>query len=381
MKCKHGGSIPAFLITIIFLVAGYHVSQAQERFHYEISGHIEGMGNDTLVMTPLIKQGMTDETATGTLYAVAKDGRFYIKGTSATSTLLIARIGRSMKRDGYFYLFLEEGKISMNGTKKDLEKVKVSGTPSNDDYSLGMKQLNQYYEKRSALYKEYQKFIEEKPDTAKKIMGAVADINDALLNFMIGFAQDKHSNLAGAMFVYLLQDRVPINKLEELYTNLSPHAKSLSLISEMPNRIEIIKKNVIGSVAADFERKDMHGNVIRLSDYRGRYVLLEFWASWCGPCRAEYPFLKQTYAKFKDKGFEIIGVSADTKDTEWRKAINQDGLSWVHISELRGGEDKIFKMFGVQPIPDNFLIDPNGKIIARGLRGKEVDITLSEVLK
>jgi len=118
-----------------------------------------------------------------------------------------------------------------------------------------------------------------------------------------------------------------------------------------------------------------------LSDYRGKYVLLEFWASWCVPCRAENPDLLIAYKKYQEKGFVVVGISLDDKKDRWEKAIEEDKLPWIHVSDLNAFDNKLAKLYGVQPIPDNFLIDPQGKIIARQLRGKEVQERLASEIR
>jgi peroxiredoxin len=138
----------------------------------------------------------------------------------------------------------------------------------------------------------------------------------------------------------------------------------------------------IGAEAPLFQSPDTSGNRVNLKDFRGKYVLLDFWASWCGPCREENPNVVKVYAKFRDKNFTVLGVSLDQagKKEAWEKAINDDGLAWTHVSDLKYWNNAVAKLYSVHSIPQNFLIDPKGKIVAANLRGEELFKKLDELI-
>lgn len=135
-----------------------------------------------------------------------------------------------------------------------------------------------------------------------------------------------------------------------------------------------------GDVPPAFEQQDASGRTVRLSDFRGRYVLLDFWASWCLPCRKVNPDLVEVYAKHKGKQFEILGISLDSDSLKWQEAIKADGLAWPHVSDLKGWQNGVAKLYGVQAIPQNFLVGPDGRIVARNLNVEELDEKLEELL-
>ena len=178
------------------------------------------------------------------------------------------------------------------------------------------------------------------------------------------------------------QKAVVINPdtFEPIFNKLSDRLKNSDEGKALQERIIIAKRTNIGKAIMDFTQNDVNGKPFTLSSLKGKYILLDFWASWCGPCRSESPFILKAYNKFKNKNFEVVAVSLDDDREKWIKAIEQDGMPWIQLSDLAGVQNKVAVQYGVRAIPQNFLINPEGKIVAKDLRGEDVEKKLSELI-
>jgi peroxiredoxin len=196
----------------------------------------------------------------------------------------------------------------------------------------------------------------------------------------------KHLN--SAVGVYALEQIAANNtnypeRIENLFSQLSSGAKKLPSAIRLEKMVAELKKTAIGVQAPDFTMPDTKGRPVSLSSFKGKYVLVDFWASWCLPCRRESPYLVNAFTKYKEKGFTILGVALEREgDREkWLNAIAQDSLSWTQVSDFKYLDNAAYKLYYVTSIPFNFLVDPQGKIIARDIRGAELKETLSKLFK
>jgi peroxiredoxin len=193
----------------------------------------------------------------------------------------------------------------------------------------------------------------------------------------------KHPNSSVALFAvkqYAGWD-IDAAKVEPLFNMLPASAKALPSAKALKDRIDIARKTGIGNYAMDFTQNDTLGKPVSLSSFKGKYVLVDFWASWCGPCRRENPNVVKVFNKYKDRNFTILSVSLDRPDAKdkWLAAIHKDNLTWTHVSDLKYWDNAVAKQYGIRAIPQNLLLDPQGKIIAKNLRGEDLDAKLTDV--
>lgn len=349
-------------------------SQGNGNNAFEIKGNIKGLKNDSVIVY-IRKYDKNGVLKADTIITTGKNDEFIIKGRSDTVRDAAVMIGGFRARKS-FTVFIEKGVTVVHGHRDSLDYVTLSGTKSNEEYISYKKIEDGIYAQIRFLQTNLKEAGDNKAE-ATRISNEMSAWRDSIRVGRMSYISSHPGSPCSAIYLYVLQDNLSAEQLEKLYTNLTPTVKEISYVRMIPEKILAKKRAAIGMTAPEFAAMDITGKKFNLSDYRGKYVLLEFWASWCVPCRAENPDLLKAYKKYQDKGFVVVGISLDDKKDRWEKAIEEDKLPWIHTSDLNAFDNKLAKLYGVQPIPDNFLIDPQGKIIARQLRGKEVEERLA----
>lgn len=357
------------------------IAQGDKKATYEIIGELRGLNNDSIILfiNNYDDNGLRQKP--DTVITVAHKNKFYFKGEVTRSSNAYVVTGGVKSRHS-FSIFIEKGKIKISGNADSLDNITVTGTMSNNDQTSSRAVTEKFYNSIKALRLELK---DKQPDLDdyKNITTAISKKFDSIRLYELDFIKTHPRSLMSSTYLYVLEDKIPLEQLEELYSPMSNEIKQSGFGSIVREKIVARKRVIIGNPAPDFVSTDTSGKSIRLSSFQGKYVLLEFWANWCVPCRQQSPHLVEMYKKYSDKGFTIIQYSVDEKKDEekWKAAIRKDQLTWTQLADLNGFENKVSKLYGVQPIPDNFLIDPSGKIIGRRVEGKELEEKLKKLLQ
>jgi peroxiredoxin len=323
-----------------------------------------------------------------------KDGKYEFEGKIAEPVLgrisVQYRAGADGKklpsvstRDGAS-LFLQEGKMKVVSVDS-FSNISVEGSVAHDEYKKLKKSLEPYTAKLKPLYDKYREQGKAKDGAGQEITEKEIDAIETEMRESI-YGDYARKNPGSPIAVYALDQyagwEINPDKVDPVFNALSETNKNYPSAISLKENIEIAKKTAIGKLAMEFTQNDTLGNPIKLSSFKGRYLLVDFWASWCGPCRAENPNVVRVFNKYKDRNFHILGVSLDRPNQKerWLKAIHDDKLDWTQVSDLKFWDNEVAKQYGIKAIPQNLLLDPEGRIIAKNLKGDELDQKLGEAM-
>ncbi|NOZ46444.1 MAG: AhpC/TSA family protein [Chlorobi bacterium] len=311
--------------------------------------------------------------------AEIKNNAFELSGAINSPEMVYLNL--SGKDDSYSF-FIENADLTAEINVDSIKNSKVAGSETQNVFELFNKNNKEFDKSLNDIYVAYKQAGKEN----QKLIDSLNNAYDSVENEQFAFIKTfigEHSNSVVAPYlirrhlIYTLN----LEELEKLTSGLSLSLSESEYTKWLFKRIDVLRKVAIGQPATDFTLTDIDGNPFPLSQLKGSIVLVDFWASWCMPCRRENPNVVKIYKKYHSKGFDILGVSFDKDKDKWLKAINDDHLTWNHVSDLKGWNNAAGKIYGVMSIPHTVLINRDGIIVAKNLRGEELEKKVKELLK
>ncbi len=362
------------------------ISCNQKPEGYTINGTLTGDLEDGTEIF-LRKQGENNQPTDVDTTTVV-NGKFTFTGIAGEPEIHYLFVGQSTQ--GYTAIILENGEIELTAQKDSLGLAKIQGTPQNDMLAVYFKKAQAMSQKGMAIQKDMQTANTNRDQVVMNSLNdEMRDFQEEYKTFEIDFIKENPNALISALLLEkaIAQRTVENKDVQGLYDSLSLQIKETKVGKNIAKQLEAIKIKIendkataIGMKAPEFIAPGLNGEQLALKDMLGKITLIDFWAGWCKPCRLENPNVVAVYNKYHKKGLNVVGVSLDKTAEAWKAAIEKDGLTWNHVSHIQYFNDPIAKLYNVDAIPAAFLLDENGVIIAKNLRGPALEAKVAELL-
>ncbi|HPQ08125.1 MAG TPA: TlpA disulfide reductase family protein [Bacteroidia bacterium] len=364
--------ISAFSITGIFV----NITIAQG-IQYTIKGTVKGNKTNKLYLHHKWNNDYITDSA------IIKNNSFVIKGKTPEINMYWITLDRNPLSAPNVPFFIDQPNIIIKLHLDSLQFAQIKGGKEQDYFFNYRKMMENFGKKQQELYQQYNEAV-QKQDGLKvtQIQQEFSELSQKVKNSLIEMIKSHPSSPVSGYIIYQEFNNNPnisVQELEQIVSYLDKKFLDTKFGKLAMQKLNQINGTAIGKKIMEFEQNDPDGKKINIRSFEGKYVLIDFWASWCGPCRMENPYVVAAYNKYKDKGFTVLGVSLDQNKNAWLKAIEKDGLTWTHVSDLKGWGNEVAQSFGISSIPQNILIDKQGIIIAKNLRGTALEEKLKEI--
>jgi peroxiredoxin len=378
------------LIFLVFLAITFQACNQHQQVaatsandSFSLSGTLTGLGNDTLFLVHRTDNGTFVDTA------IARNDSFLFTGKCPEPWVYklewqLPKTDTTMP--GMLVadeIFIENTSIHISGDADKPESLKITGSSAQKDYDAYQALTKQLDDAMGILETAMRPlYLQNKKKEMAPLEATYDSLEERKALMTVGYIAQNKTSFATPFITLrnLAIDTIILSRLDSVYQMMDTAVQNSHYGKQLHDFVAALKQTETGAPAPEFTMNDTAGKPVSLASFKGKVLLIDFWASWCGPCRRENPNVVKAYKKFHSKGFEILGVSLDEKHDKWVAAIAKDNLSWRHVSDLKGWNNSAAKQYAVRSIPNNYLLDKNGIIIAKGLRGDELEKKLAQVL-